>query len=134
MKEKKQRITVKSVHYCLKNLGDPVALKQSALIALPPVASASRRYNRSQWAQAYALRDLLVEVCNDILTIETSDQRMQRALYFLRLYLESPNVAAAARALKMDRKNVYTCVMPIAFGLVAEQLERACFAARASTP
>lgn len=131
--KKKQRITLKSVHYCLKNLGDPVALKQSSLIALPPVVAAAKRYNRSQWAQAYALRDLLVEVCGDILTIETSDLRIQRALHFLRLYVESPNVAAAARALKMDRKNVYTCVMPIAFGLVAEQLARASVATRADT-
>ncbi len=122
MKERKQRITVKSVHYCLKNLGNPVALKRSALIELPQVSALAKSYGPSSWARAYALRDLLKSICADILAVDVADTRQRRILAFLRLFVAEPNVSAISRTMSIDRKNLYLYIMPKAFDLVAEEL------------
>ena len=87
MNKNKQRVTAKAVHYCLKNLGNPVALKRSSLIQLPQVSEMAKSYKSSPWAQAYALRDLLKTTCANILAVEVEDRRQQRVLAFLRLFL-----------------------------------------------
>jgi len=123
MKTKRHRITAKAVYYCLKNLGNPVALKRSALTELPQVSALARRYERSSWARAYALRDLLRTTCEQILAVEIADQRQEKVIAFLRLFLETPNVSAISRTLGVDRKSLYVYIMPQAFELVIDELQ-----------
>jgi hypothetical protein len=118
----KQRITTQAVRYCLRNLGDPVALKRSPLCGLPAVEEQARTYRQSPWARAHALRDVLQQVCNEVLALEIADVRGQRVQAFLRLYVERPSVSAAARELDVDRRTIQRYVMPVALELVADGL------------
>jgi hypothetical protein len=122
MNKKKLRISAKAVHYCLKNLGNPVALKRSSLIGLPQVSLLAKSYSSSSWSRAYALRDLLKTTCADILAVDVADTRQQRILVFLRLFVADPNVSAISRTMSIDRKNLYLYIMPKAFDLVAAEL------------
>ena len=123
MKEKKLRITVKSVHYCFKNLDDPMALKRSPLTELSQTQALAKRYRNLPWATGLALRDLIRQSCDRALAIEVPDKHSQTIQAFLRLYMDTPNVAQAARTLGMDRRRIYEWVLPQAMELVASTLE-----------
>ena len=119
------RITLKAVHYALKNLHDPMALRRSPLVDLPQVEVLASHYQSGRWARAYALRDLLRSTCGEILDLDDQSPQAQRVLTFLRLYMEEPNVSAIARQLALSRQTVYDCVMPKALELVVEGLQGA---------
>jgi hypothetical protein len=61
--------------------------------------------------------------CDHAVAIEVSDKHSQTIQSFLRLYMETPNVARAACGLGMDRLRIYEWVLPQAMELVASSLE-----------
>ena len=123
MRTHKLRISAKAVHYCLKNLDNPMALKRSPLTQLSQTQALAKRYPDLPWATGLALRDLIREGCNRALAIEVPDKHSQTIQAFLRIYLETPNVAHAARTLGMDRRRIYEWVLPQAMELVASTLD-----------
>ncbi len=123
MNTQKLRISPKAVHYCLKNLDDPMALKRSPLVQLSQTQALAKRYRNVPWAIGLALHDLIREGCDRALAIEVPDKHSQTIQAFLRLYLETPNVAHAARTLGMERRRIYEWVLPQAMELVASTLE-----------
>lgn len=118
-------VTARQIAYCLKHLHDGTALRQSPLVRLPNVARlATERYRGSYWGHASALRDILLETCAHLEAGMDSDPQAQRIVTFLQLYTQEISVSDIARRLGVSRPSVYRFIMPDAFALVAEEVQR----------
>lgn len=123
-KGRKLVISAKQIGYCLKHLHDGTALRQSSLVNLPVVAKlATEKYPGSYWGRSYALRDVLQEICSHLGSSASDDAGVRRLATFIQLYANDAPIAQIARTLGVSRPTVYR-MMPAAFTLVAEELER----------
>jgi hypothetical protein len=123
-KIRRPMIAAKQIGYCLKHLQDGTALRRSALIKLPVVARlAAERYRGSYWGCCCALRDILVEICTHLGSSTGQDPGVKRLVTFIQMYSNDAGIAQIARTLGVSRPTVYR-MMPAAFNLVAEELER----------
>ena len=122
------RITPYQVRDCLKNIHDGTAMHDSPLLRLPAVTKlAAQKYRGSYWSQSHALRDVIVDICRQLSMDEHLGRRAHRAAMFLKVYvLDEQSVAQAARTLGVPRSTVYDYVMPEAYALIADELQRYC--------
>ena len=120
-------ITKKTVTYGLRWLNQPLRLRQSALVHLPLVQEEARKREQSgplsNIGPAYVLRDVIKAAAARLQELETTDDELLKALRFLRLYIEKPNMSSAARELGIGRTQIYNVIWPTAVELLVEQLQ-----------
>lgn len=122
------RITPYQVRDCVKDIHSGVAVRDSPLLRLPAVAKlAAQKYRGSYWSQSHALRDIILDICRQLSMDDHLGRKARRAAIFLKVYvLDEQSVAQAARTLGIPRSTVYEYVMPEAYALIADELQRYC--------
>jgi len=112
---------LQQVASAMKNLQELEILEDSPLVRLPAVRwLAQTKYLRVMFPSAFALRLMLLESVNQMLSDLADMPNYQRELRFLHGFIQGRSVAEISRELSLSREHVARTVQPRALKLVAK--------------